>query len=125
MTPATATFFPVRGCSCAQGPASSKGKNVRAYDIQAAIVPRTTCGVRPAARSYTYQNRRGCGTDVSSGADDYHAVSRPGDIIGAEGGDRLYQQLLLGIYLVPIEERLLLTSNCKLDGSIQQTPPWY
>jgi hypothetical protein len=24
-----------------------------------------------------------------------------------------------------IEERLLLTSNCKLDGSIQQTPPWY
>ncbi len=42
MTPATATFFPVHGCSCAQGQASSEGKHVQAYDIQAAIVPRTT-----------------------------------------------------------------------------------
>ena len=41
-TPATATFFPFMEAAGA-GPSSSKGEHVRPYDIQAAIVPRTTC----------------------------------------------------------------------------------
>ena len=41
-TPATATFFTFMEAAGA-GQSSSEGEHVRAYDIQAAIVPRTTC----------------------------------------------------------------------------------
>jgi hypothetical protein len=37
----------------------------------------------------------------------------------------LLKKLQLGIYLVPIEERLQLTSYWRLDGSIKGTPALY
>ena len=43
MTPAAATFFSRPWMQLRAGPTSSEGEHERAYDIQAAIVPRTTC----------------------------------------------------------------------------------
>ena len=68
------------------GPSSSEGELVRAYDIQAAIVPRTTCvsDLQPGA---TPTRNEG---DVVQMCDQMQVTtmrfSQPGDIISAEGG---------------------------------------
>ena len=86
MTPATATFFPFIEAAGA-GPSSSEGEHVRVYDIQAAIVPRTTC-VSDLQPGSTTTRTEG---DVVRMCDQVQVTtmrfSRPGDIIGAEGGE--------------------------------------
>ncbi len=69
------------------GPSSSEGEHVRVYDIQAAIVPRTTC-VSDLQPGSTTTRTEG---DVVRMCDQVQVTamrfSRPGDIIGAEGGE--------------------------------------
>ncbi len=79
-------FFPFMEAAGA-GPSSSEGEHVRVYDIQAAIVPRTTC-VSDLQPGSTTTRTEG---DVVRMCDQVQVTtmrfSRPGDIIGAEGGE--------------------------------------
>ena len=85
MTLATATFFRP-WMQLRAGPSSSKGEHVRAYDIQAAIVPRTTYESNQQPESTTTRTEG----DVVRMCDQVQVTtmrfSRPGDIISAEGG---------------------------------------
>jgi hypothetical protein len=54
------------------GPSSSEGEHVRDYDIQAAIVPRTTCVSDQQTRSTTTRSEWGVVWICDTGAGDYH-----------------------------------------------------
>ena len=68
------------------GPTSTEGEHVLAYDIQAAIVPRTTCVSDQQTRSITTRSEGGVVWMCDQVQVTTMTVSRPSDIIRAEGG---------------------------------------
>ncbi len=67
------------------GPSSSEGEHVRAYDIQAAIVPRTTCESDQQPGSTNTRTEGDVVRMCDQVQETTMTVSRLGDIIGAEG----------------------------------------
>ncbi len=83
MTPATATFFPFMDAAARGTVELRKGARASLRHSSCNSTKDDMC-VRPAAKSYTYQHQRVrmCGQVQVTTV----RFSRPGDIIGAEGG---------------------------------------
>jgi hypothetical protein len=80
MTPATATFF-LPWMQLRTGPSSSEGHHLLAYDIQAAIVPRTTCGSDQQPGSTTTRSKGDVVLMCDQVQETAMTVSPPGDIL--------------------------------------------
>ena len=79
------TFFPSID-AVARRTTSSEGEHVRAYDIQAAIVPSTICESDQKPGSTTTRSEGDVVWMCHQVQVTTMTVSRPGDIIGAEEG---------------------------------------